>query len=426
MRIKISKLVPLLSAAVLLSITALGLGIAASEFNYWPARFCADAIEAALRFKSTGIFTLKKDRVYPSRESGKSEPIEILQPASIASGYRAIMAWDQNQRRYSIKLIDSSGRQLHDWPVDLDALDSSNSMSAAARPDGMAILANGSVIVNFRLGNIMTRLDACGSAVWIKSGNFHGSIEQDDNGSFWTWQGKETTHADYQYLLNFNAQDGKTIRSLGLVEDIIEKNDARLIFSIPEHYEYRKVGRREAEYFSRAETFVPTKIIPLPASWADRFNEFSAGDLLISLLHTRMIAIVDKTDGRIKWWMNAPWMFQSDVNLSPDGRILVYNSYFSVKILSSLLAVEPLTKKVEEISLGDNYFESAFSRMRLAGNGNLLLILPQMGKLVEVDKLGHTVFSYTNIAGDKAIGHLPNAQWLPENYFTEMPKCQSK
>ena len=94
-----------------------------------------------------------------------------------------------------------------------------------AMPHGLRALRDGSLVVNFKDCDVMGRLDACGNAVWASAGLYHHEFGLADDGSIWVWRGEESVHSQTQYLVNFDAQSGETIREIRFLDDVIKLND---------------------------------------------------------------------------------------------------------------------------------------------------------------------------------------------------------
>ena len=53
----------------------------------------------------------------------------------------------------------------------------------------MEVLPDGSVLVGFDWVGLAARLDACGSAIWVRDGFYHHSFSPSADGGIWTWFG---------------------------------------------------------------------------------------------------------------------------------------------------------------------------------------------------------------------------------------------
>ena len=57
-------------------------------------------------------------------------------------------------------------------------------------------------------------------------------------------------------------------------------------------------------------------------------------------------------------------------------------------------------------------------------NGNLLVVVPDEGRVVEVTGKGEKVMEFNNIArSTRHNGHVENAQWVPLDFFDRIPSC---
>jgi hypothetical protein len=58
-------------------------------------------------------------------------------------------------------------------------------------------------------------------------------------------------------------------------------------------------------------------------------------------------------------------------------------------------------------------------------NDNILIVIPDEGRIVEVTKRGEKVLEFNNVLSDteKFNAHVENGLWLPENFFKQIPGC---
>ena len=75
---------------------------------------------------------------------------------------------------------------------------------------------------------------------------------------------------------------------------------------------------------------------------------------------------------------------------------------------------------------GDLFFYSdAQGKHQYLPNGNLLIVVPGEGRVVQVTADGNKVFEHNNISniGIQYNEHISNAQWLDKNFFNSLPSC---
>ncbi|MEC8851127.1 MAG: arylsulfotransferase family protein, partial [Pseudomonadota bacterium] len=143
---------------------------------------------------------------------------------------------------------------------------------------------------------------------------------------------------------------------------------------------------------------------PLPAALADAFPMFNAGDLLVSLRNTNLVAVIDRRSHRIKWAENGAWLRQHDPDFMSDGRIIVFDNRkddANGRVFggSRILAIDPADGQVEVLFEGTEkapFYTNVMGQQQRQPNGNLLISEPQAGRAIEVTPAGKIVWQYVN------------------------------
>lgn len=60
---------------------------------------------------------------------------------------------------------------------------------------------------------------------------------------------------------------------------------------------------------------------------------------------------------------------------------------------------------------------------QLLPNGNLLIVVPDEGRVLETTRSGDLVFEFNNMFDDDYNAHVENAMWLPKDFFEPSPSC---
>lgn len=287
------------------------------------------------------------------------------------------------------------------------------------------MLPDGSLLINFDKGDALARLDTYGEALWVREGQFHHSIEHADDGSFWTWRGEGSSYSQYQYLVNFDPADGSTIREIGLVEDIImQMGGTAAVFGVRSNREFLRYVDMKDD--NSDDIFHPNDIEPLSSALAEHFPDFAPGELLISLRNANLVAVVDPTNGRTKWWSTGPWRYQHDPDFTADGRISVYNNN-SDRGRSEITLIDPASRTVSNAFEGDGFrfYSRSMGTHQHLPNGNVLVVVPGEGRVVEVSPEGEKVYEFNNtlVAAGRYNGHVENAVWIAADHFESLPDC---
>ena len=157
---------------------------------------------------------------------------------------------------------------------------------------------------------------------------------------------------------------------------------------------------------------------------ADRFPDFAPGDLLISLRTLHLVAVLDPNSGHVKWWSRGPWRFQHDPDFTGDGKISVYNNNTG-RSRSEIIKIDPSTREVSnELLDGELSFQAGgMGTHQYLPNGNVLIVVPQEGRIIEVSETGEVVFEFNNVVSEEFNGHVENGAWVPDDFFETLPNC---
>ncbi len=272
----------------------------------------------------------------------------------------------------------------------------------------------------------MARLDACGKPKWVKDGIYHHAMSEAEDGSYWIWRGDGTAYGHYNYLVNFNAETGNTIRELALIEDIFESTEmSTVIFGTRPDYPYQRFDRDPADK-SAVDLFHPNDVEAQSSELAPMFPMFETGDLLLSFRNLNLVAVVDPDNGHVKWWNHGPWIGQHDPDFTTDGKISVYNNNTG-RGRSEIIIVDPLTREVtNKLFHGDVSFRSEYmGKHQYLPNHNVLIVVPGEGRVLEVTEDGRKVMEFNNISvrSPSYNEHVDNGVWVPPDYFQAMPDC---
>jgi hypothetical protein len=115
---------------------------------------------------------------------------------------------------------------------------------------------------------------------------------------------------------------------------------------------------------------------------------FKAGQILVSLRSTSLVAVLDLEKRSIVWAARGPWKHQHDAVFLDNGNLLLFDNLGSAKG-SRVIEYNPLTQAIPWSYTGERVdsFTTVFRGMnqRLA-NGNTLIVDAEGRKLVEVTK----------------------------------------
>lgn len=410
-------------------ILALGLvftaGMAVARLKWWPYPQLESAWSVARSYWIYGEVVPPRSLVRAPARAAR-ERFTLHRPDRMGDGQYVFVGWDSAARSYAAWLLDVRGQVQHRWPIDIGQAGAENLARVAHMPHGLVVLKDGSLVLNFDSGKVLQRLDACGDVVWRRTGLFHHSLRQTDDGSFWTWRSEGKIDGHLHYLHNFDADTGEIIREISLSEDVIKPMGARsAIFGVRPGFRFRRLTRDLRNPFE-GDIFHPNDIDVLSASLAPAFPGFAPGDLLISLRNLHLLAVLDPDSGKIKWWGRGPWMFQHDPDFRADGTISVYSNN-SFRGRSEILWIDPGTGAFgNDLFRGEARFYSEWmGTHQTLPNGNVLIVVPGEGRVLEVTATGELVMEFNNLYTHDAAfnAHVENGTWLPGDYFESQPVC---
>ena len=397
-------------------------GVWAEHRNYVVVTQFQEFYQWVNRYFKTGTFSPKNQVFAP--ENGMPENAIYGKEHNDANlGFLAIEAWFENKGEYGIQLLDKNRNVIHYWPVHYRLYDPDGPTNKSEQPHGFQLFADGSVIVVFGKGDVLVRIDTCGNPIWKRFGSFHHLLNMSDRGTVWIWEGENSSLSHFQKLVELDVETGKTLYALDFNESVIRQHNNWELFDIEPGFEFKRFN---LEPQARHNIFHPNDIEPLPEDLADKFPMFKPGDLLVSLRKPNFVGVIDPVSGDVLWHMNGPWKTQHDPDYGEDGKITVYNNRIESD-RSAIMRVDPATGKVEELfENGELRFLSKFMgvHQRLP-NGRTLIVVPEEGRVVEVNDQGKILFEFYNIVNSKALGHVQNAVWVPDEFFNSIPSCDS-
>lgn len=417
-----------ISVSILILAAAFLFGVATQYLKIWPHDLMWSTARAAISLIKYGEI-LPEELV--SRKPGNRnsvKKIELFSPGQMMPGYRAFTGYDKKTGQHATWLINEKGENIHSWPINYALIIGETSLwgsDKAMSPHGVKILKDGSILLNFDGGDVLTRLDACGKPIWTARGTYHHSIEGSEDGTYWTWKGGHTAYGDHQYLVNFDPADGRVLKSIHLLKDIAAKsNRASIYLSVPEVFKAREFKTKPN---FRNDIFHPNDIEPLSTKLAPKFPMFSAGDLLISLRNINLVGVVSPNTGEVKWVQRGPWLFQHDPDFLEDGTISIYNNN-SDRGRSNILVVDPANGEVRRrfTKTTPQFYSYAMGKHDQIPGGAVLVTVPSEGRVLELNNQGEVLMEYNNTYNNTHNAIIVNASWLPKDYFTAIPSCKER
>lgn len=413
-------IIPLIAGILLIALVSFSAGFLWNFYKMPPSNKFGTLQDFVKRYQQLGFWT--REGLYVQFDVSASDPdFKVVRPEALMPGYRLIMGYDIDLDTYSVRLYDTAGEVRHTWPLSYSAL-AGKPGAEELNTHGMVAYPNGDLVVNFGdEADLMARIDVCGKPKWVEHGAYHHSIDIDDDGLLWTWFSPDNQNAQRQYMVALDPDTGETVKSIAL-EDIAAKSIDNLTnLTLPVGFKFHKGFRGQQD-----DLFHPNDVEPLRAEMADEYPMFEAGDLLVSFRHLSLIAVIDPDTLEFKWVGYGPWRQQHDPDFIGGGKISLYdNALFRNR--SNILIVDPETGKIDTVFTTDesNYYSPAQGKQQMLPDGSFLIVVPAEGRVLEISGDGELILDYNNIKTDGVNARVLNADWVPEDFFTTFPSCDT-
>jgi hypothetical protein len=311
-------------------------------------------------------------------------------------------------------LINRHDEVIHTWRVDRSTL-FPDSLKLRGDPvqenlHGSHLLPNGDVVFNSSyIGAV--RIDACSDVVWrLPRGNHH-SVDRADDGTFWiggTSDRLRTASEQFPdgfpglddplwlHQLHHVSADGELLRRINVL-DILYQNDLQRYIAKAYQPQAKDDEPRTTDILHLND------VDPLPASMADEYPLFEAGDLAVSIRKVDLVFVFDPDTGTVKWHTSNPLIMQHDPDFMGDGWIGIFDNNRNFmkrgRMLegSRIVAAQPHTDSIEirfPTLLSDPFYTDTQGKWQPLPNGNMLLAETKGGCVVEVAPNGETVWDW--------------------------------
>lgn len=392
-----------------LSLTALafGYGYACHAWGWFPQSHIESAwLEARSRFLESQIET--RPRVHDRSGAHIHAPERMTSGVTLITSY-----WPSDQSDIPVpgaRLIDKQGRILHEWLPDRTALFSETSLRKNPERgdyDGSYLFPNGDILLVLEYIGVV-RLNSCGEVLWkLKKGNHHYFSRADD-GSFWIPGTSSSRRSHTEAFPNgfpgieksvwidklyHVSPEGDVLDEINVL-DLLYKND---------------LERHIVKGLTYDAEEAPSDVVhlndvePLSREMADDYPLFEAGDLVISLRHPSLVFVLDPDSETIKWHASHPFLHQHDPDFTGDGWIDVFDNNYDLTERGTMLGgsrivgLQPHTDSMRirfPTPRSDSFYTHVQGQWQDLGNGNMLLVERDAGRVLEVDSNGETIWEW--------------------------------
>ena len=440
----LDKIAFFLSAALL----TLGLAFGAGLYSGVKRNFVYDVGK-----KLKGTLVLVRANIVPG-----GRPIHFLQPArSAGSGVTVNEKPDDGSLIFisgffdgsnELRLVRRDGTPVAKWPVRFsDHFPDPSHLVTPPKTDhnidthGALIHPDGSVAFNYEYSGTV-KLSRCGKTIWTLAHPTHHSLEVSERGGYlvpvrnYIWPDDfgmfppmtRASMAGYfiEDLVLRVSDDGK-IESRKSIPEILYSNGLESLMTST-GYSFSNDG------FVDAEITHVNKIEELPSGFADKFPEFEAGDLVISLRNYNLLFVVDPDTWKVKWYQIGPWRRQHDPEFNGDGTITVFNNNTyrldlgpndkanrDAPRISNIVKVNPSTGQAEVVygqQEGEEFFSVIRGKHETVEGGGFLITEFEAGRVFETDSDRKIVWEYINRYDEDEVLEVTEARIYPSSYFT--------
>jgi len=333
-------------------------------------------------------------------------------------GYRVIHAtFDFDDAYHGVVLLDPDGQVQRVWRISQEGVDWQHRPDRNIVPHGFVIGRDGSVVVAFDGGTSLTRYDYCGRVEWRAMGGFHHSVDLGDDGVLWSWGRAGHPYPWGSNLIKVDFDTGEVLGEFH-VTDIRKANPDIDIFGI------RQDDNAEGSKWQQDRWHV-NDIDPLPASLAQYYPGFEAGDLLVSFRSVNLVFVVDPESLAVKWWRQGLTRRQHDPDWNAEGSISVFDNNMH-RGYSRIVEIDPATMEHRTLLAGKRHEFYTWRRgkhQRMA-DGGLLVTSTEQGRVFEVDADGNLRFEFLNtFRHGESYLTVSEARFLPPDFFDALPDC---
>ena len=390
------------------------LGIFVTRYRLPPARQINEALQQFRDFRQhwRNDLGLEPTRLLVDASPGR-QPLTVHDAGRAYGGLRVVAGLAPGKGTiHGARLLTLEGRELHFWPVDYSKLDPTGRDPENTFLHGLMVLRDGSIVVNFDGGAVMARIDACGEPLWITEGAFHHLVSPGRNNTVWSWEGSSMAALDLD--------SGAVRRSIPLKEGVIFKHGLHWLFGI-------RTKHSATEYVYLDDPIHANDVEELTPELAAAFPQFAVGDLLVSMRSLNLVAVLDGSTHDVKWWQIGPWHRQHDADFLPDGTISVFNNNMGFGA-SSIVVVDPASGETRTVFASSSdvpFYSWRRGNHQHLGNGNILIVESERGRVFEVTGDGQIVWEFHNVYDEDSNGVVNLAVGLDEDYFEPgAPSCE--
>lgn len=207
---------------------------------------------------------------------------------------------------------------------------------------------------------------------------------------------------------------GRPVKRVSLIKAIENSPYASVIDRVVQYADFQHLG----DYLHTNDLQVLTE------KTAAMLPNAKAGDVLVSFRNLDSLAVVDMKQKTVVWWLRGGWLHQHDVDLLPNGHMMLFDNLGSFGTAGSrVIEFDPKSQKIIWSYSGspdDPLYSEIRSAQQRLPNGNTLITDSDQHRIVEVTHSGDIVWEYYNPARiDKR--RVPVIRWAQRFAPADLP-----
>lgn len=360
-------------------------------------------------------------------------PVEGLPPGSVRridkptqtfDGFTLCTCATNNGLSTQAFLLDMQGKVRHEWAVPFSKIwpkpphvptpvkDSYVSFFACHLYPNGDLLAVLHGVQKTAVGYGLVKLDKDSNVIWSYPAGIHHSVDVAPDGTIYTVQ-HETVNsmpASLQFipapclvdsLVALNPDGTLKGKPIPVLEAFRDSPYAVHLRSLEPSKKQANQSdpltlTRFDEELRKQDTVHTNTIQILSPAMANKFPDWKAGQLLITLRNLDSIAVVDPERRSVIWAARGPWMGLHDAQFLENGNLLLFDN-LGLANGSRVLEYEPRTQAFPWTYSGENwgaFFTIERGMCQRLPNGNTLVVNSKVGEILEVTRKKEVVWSF--------------------------------
>jgi hypothetical protein len=315
--------------------------------------------------------------------------VVVRDPAAVAPGLNLYTSGHAAEA----VLMDRYGKVLHRWRYPLRRLwpelaaDPGNAKLEYWRR--VYLYPNGDLLGIYE-GLGIVKLDARSNVLWAHRGGIHHDLQILPNGEIWVLDrvGKIVPRINpkqgiLEDMVTVLAPDGKVLRRISILKSLERSQWASLIDKT----------QREGDIFHTNTLEV------LDGRFADRDPAFRRGNVLVSILHLDLLAVIDPDREEVVWARTGSWRRQHQPTFLDNGNLLLFDNRGAGPDRTRVVEIDPATGKTLWQFGGTpevDFFSKTLGSCQRLANGNTLITESENGRALEVTRDGRVVWEFYN------------------------------